>query len=235
MATVLHNPWRFERKFFIDNLGLHHIENEILMHPASFREAYPARTVNSIYFDTNAMKAFRDNVEGVLNRKKTRVRWYGDTFGYVPKPMLEYKIKQGFLGRKEHFQLSPFHINNASGTNKLIETLEATPLPDWVALEIKNLKPKLFNSYERKYYLSADGRFRLTIDTELKFASPDTINQAFGWRKLMRRNAVVELKYSSANDDDKQARNITSTFGFRMTKSSKYVTGVTELSPKSDY
>ena len=64
--------------------------------------------MNSIYLDTNSLKALRDNVEGVARRKKTRVRWYGETLGYIKKPVLEHKINQRFLGRKEHFHLPAF-------------------------------------------------------------------------------------------------------------------------------
>lgn len=227
--------WRFERKFFIDDLGLHKIENEILRHPACFIEAYAPRRVNNIYFDTAAMVAFRDNVEGVAARKKNRIRWYGETFGHIKDPVLEYKIKQGFLGRKEHFSVPAFNIDTACGIKEVMTAINSKHLPDWVILEMKNLKAKLLNTYKRKYYLSADGRFRLTLDTELKFAEPDDIHHSFVWRKTTRENAVVELKYSSADNNDKEARNITSKFQFRMTKSSKYVIGIESLFHRSIY
>lgn len=223
------HDWRFERKFYIENHSLHQIENEILRHPALFREVYYPRQVNNIYFDNISMKGFVDNVEGVSDRKKSRVRWYGETFGLIEKPVLEYKIKKGLLGRKEHFPLSPFVIDQQSDTQNLLSSLNNSDVPQRIVHEMGSLKPKLLNNYKRKYYLSADGRFRLTIDTEMKFMQPDNIHIGFNWKKLDEHNAVMELKYSSGDNDDKEARDIANKFSFRMTKNSKYVNGIEKL------
>ena len=216
--------WRFERKYFIDNLSKYLIEMELLQHSACFSEVYYPRNINNIYFDSIGMTAFRDNVEGVANRKKSRVRWYDETFGCIKKPVLEYKIKRGLLGRKSHFQLCPFEINASLGLTKVLESIDRSSLPRWVSAEMKNLSAKLLNSYTRKYFLSADGRFRVTLDTNLKFIYTDISKQSLIWKNLNSRSSIVELKYSSKDDFD--AREISSRFRFRMTKSSKYVLGI---------
>ena len=39
-------------------------------------ELYPSRTINSVYFDTNDLRLFFESEEGLLPRKKLRIRWY---------------------------------------------------------------------------------------------------------------------------------------------------------------
>lgn len=225
-STLADDYWRFERKFYIQDHSLHEIENEILRHPAVFRKIHHVRQVNNIYFDTHGMQAFVDNIEGVPKRKKSRVRWYGETFGPVEKAKLEYKIKQGFLGRKEHFTVAPFTMDAETGTTNLLKALDTSNLPVWVKSELSQLNPKLLNCYKRKYYLSGDGKFRLTVDTDMRFMQPDSIHHGFNWHKVDQGNAVMELKYFGTEINDKEARNVASAFKFRMTKNSKYCNGI---------
>ena len=69
-------------------------------HPAAFREAYPARFVNNIYLDSHGRSDYHDNIVGVANRNKTRVRWYGPLSGQIAKPVLERKLKRGLISGK---------------------------------------------------------------------------------------------------------------------------------------
>ncbi len=81
-----HN-FRFERKFTIpDGFTIVAIEQFIKQNKALFREVFHIRQVNNIYFDTAAYNDYFDNVLGVSDRKKIRIRWYGDTFGTIKKP-----------------------------------------------------------------------------------------------------------------------------------------------------
>ena len=68
---------------------------EIRQHPALFREVYPDRTVNSLYLDSPARRDYFQHVNGVANRVKTRLRWYGPLTGPVERPTLERKFKRG--------------------------------------------------------------------------------------------------------------------------------------------
>ena len=42
------------------------------------RELFPSRIVNSCYFDTKNLSLHHDSEEGVMPRKKIRVRWYNE-------------------------------------------------------------------------------------------------------------------------------------------------------------
>ena len=72
----------------------------IRLHPASFRTLYPPRQVNNIYFDTRDLLGFRQNIAGQNERRKYRVRWYGEEVKAVSKPRFEIKRKHNELGDK---------------------------------------------------------------------------------------------------------------------------------------
>ena len=47
---------------------------EIMKSYLSFREAYPYRTINSIYFDTFSLSGFEESVSGNQIRQKTQIK-----------------------------------------------------------------------------------------------------------------------------------------------------------------
>jgi len=69
---------RYERKYKLDLATPAFVKQVIKMHPASFRKIHPDRQVNNIYFDTIDLTTYKDNVIGIADRKKFRVRWYGE-------------------------------------------------------------------------------------------------------------------------------------------------------------
>ena len=145
------NEPRYERKFFISNSTLYEIKSLIKLHPACFKEAFPQRRVNNIYFDSLGLENYLDN------------KFY----------LLQLRVSS-------------------------------------------------LNNYFRQYYVSADKKFRLTLDFDLCFCKPE---------KLIERdnsNCILELKYDYEYDDD--ARNVSAELPFRMTKSSKHTMGIEKLS-----
>lgn len=216
------DAYRFERKFLVEDLSAEEMEWQIKLNPAFFREIYHERFVNNIYYDTNDFRYFADNVDGVADRLKVRVRWYGNLFGHVDKPVLEFKIKSGTTGRKQSYPLTSFTINEKTEAFDLSKILQDPSLPEGIVKELKQLNPVLLNRYNRKYFLSACKSYRLTLDNKLEFY---TVN-AFKEQLLKRVNyevVIIELKH--APDKEKEASFISNAFKFRMTKSSKYVDG----------
>ena len=72
--------FRYERKFFIPNISKYIVENLILMNPGRFNEVYKQRKVNNIYLDTLNYNYYHENIAGLSNRNKVRMRWYGETY-----------------------------------------------------------------------------------------------------------------------------------------------------------
>lgn len=216
--------FRHERKFLITGHLASEVEQIIKYNPACFKEIYQQRRINNIYFDTLAYDSYYRNVEGDTDRTKARIRWYGQQFGEIKDAVLEFKIKKGLLGRKDYYALKPFILDNNFSKQEIIKALDSPDIP----LEIRNLmlslQPALLNSYTRKYFLSADKQFRLTIDKDQIFYRISYNNNTFINKVAYREGVVLELKYSEGRDEI--AAGITNYFPFPMTKNSKYLQGV---------
>lgn len=216
--------YRYERKFLVQSISAHEIEASIKRHPAGFREVFHERHINNIYFDTPGLNNYYDNVEGEKDRWKARIRWYGELFGDIAKPVLEFKIKKGLLGTKESYKLAPFTFNNDFTAAVITDVIRRSQLPLHVADLFRGLNPALLNRYRRRYYLSADKQFRVTIDMDLSYYGISTLHNTFVNRSFDRNTVVIELKYNY--EADTFANSISSLFPFMLTKSSKYLQGL---------
>ncbi|MFT4668085.1 MAG: hypothetical protein ACI8YQ_004125 [Polaribacter sp.] len=219
--------YRKERKFLVEGADSPAIEFIIKAHPAMFFIPFPPRYINNIYFDSPQFGNYGDNVVGAKNRHKFRIRWYGEQFGHIPKPILEIKIKKGLAGAKRYYPLVPFTLEPGFNQHMMDKIFDESNLPAAVREVLQYQAPTLINRYFRKYYLSADRRFRVTLDTKLKFVRIARHQNSFLQRRSVDNQVIVELKYDIVDDED--AQYISNLFPFRLTKSSKYVSGVDHL------
>ncbi len=227
LESLKTDHWRFERKFFLSDLTNYEIESIIRLHPAMFSEIYHQRYINNIYFDSFAMTNYLDNVLGKDRRLKVRIRWYGNLFGTIKHPLLEVKIKNGLLNSKVSFPLDPILIDNNLSINTLRQTFVKSKIPDIIKLDIKSLDFTITNRYIRKYFQSVDKKFRITLDSNMRFIRLFPFQNSFLNESIDHINNVLELKYEKESDD--YADGITKHFPFRITRSSKFVTGIERL------
>lgn len=223
------NNYRFERKFTVpDRFTVKNIEQFIKKNTHLFREVFGLRQVNNIYFDTEGYKDYFENVLGVSDRKKIRIRWYGDTFGDIQKPILEIKIKKGLVGDKWSYKLKQFTLDNSFTNTYIQDVFNTSNLPLPILESLKMVSPTLLNSYKRRYFLSANNKFRITLDFDLLYHKIDKRFNTFNFKKpTPDENKIVELKYGL--DDDTFANIISTQFPFRLNKNSKYVNGVNTI------
>ncbi len=205
---------RYERKYRIEQVSLTVVEQVIRNHPASLIKLYPDRQINNIYFDTNGLTTYHDNVMGIAYRKKYRVRWYGYEPTVVKDPILEIKVRQNEVGTKLYYPVDIFDFSNLDGVTKQVNRYV---FPN-------QIQPVLQNSYRRSYYGTRDGKFRLTLDWDLSYASLRH-RQRFQKHHFQQKNVfVLELKY--AQELEQESSRITQYLPFRRTKNSKYVSGI---------
>ncbi|MEM6337729.1 MAG: VTC domain-containing protein [Bacteroidota bacterium] len=211
--------WRYERKLLAP-LRPAVVEALIRQHPAGFREAYPERWVNNVYFDTPGRSAYRATIEGERDRVKTRIRWYGDAQGNA-EGRLELKIKRGFLGTKRVFGLPKHQLHLPFDARALQRLLGQAGLPEDVQRHLTPLEPVLINRYRRGYFEAAGG-LRLTLDTDLTFS--DATSFSLTAARAHSRASLLELKYPPSRIRD--AERTSQGFPFRVTKHSKYAIGL---------
>jgi len=216
--------YRCERKFFISAMEKREVELLVGLHPGMFSEIYHERYINNLYFDFYGMKSYFDSVNGLNRRAKIRIRWYGEMFGFIDEPRLEIKIKEGTQGKKLIFPLDPILLQEKVDVDNIFYTLKKTGIPQYIQPSLLLSRPILLNRFRRKYYLSADRDFRITIDSGLTFynLSGDRVFCTRGTADML--TTILELKSDYANEDRMPA--IAGYFPFRPDKFSKYVKGV---------
>ena len=83
------------------------------------------------------------------------------------------------------------------------------------------------NRYYRRYWVSRDGRFRITIDSDVTYHRVARVRNGFLRPTRDGAARIVELKYAAHEDDD--AIRIARAVPFRSSRNSKYATGVHRL------
>ena len=101
---------RFERKYCITHMGAESVAALVKGHALSFREAYADRQVNNVYLDDIELGDFMENLYGLSQRRKFRIRWYGEEMLAVRKPVLEVKVRSEGLGDKYFYPLGDFAL-----------------------------------------------------------------------------------------------------------------------------
>ena len=212
---------RYERKYWLDTDKSLIFKN--ILKDKQFNEIYKKRRVMSLYFDTLNFKFFKENIEGVGNRIKPRLRWYDDVQENKLNKIdvrLEIKKKKGFVGNKLNYKIGKY-----KNIYELIKSINQFDFQEKIS-NIVNIQvfPILITSYDREYFLSKDKLFRSTIDTNLKVSSVKNISN-----KIPMFKDIMELKYDLSNDNIFRNKFISSNFKLRHQKFSKYVVGILNL------
>ena len=166
---------------------------------------HPTRKINSIYFDNIDFSMYNQSIEGVVPRKKIRLRIYEKEFYFHNNQKINKEIK----------------ITSAEGkykTSKLIKN----PL-DLLNLGIFDndygfCYPVINIIYQRSYYKIKD--IRLTIDE--KIAYKKIVDRKVSKLSTFDNFNIVELKYTPGQSEDIVFRN----FPFERIRFSKYCRGI---------
>ena len=99
----INNKNRHERKFVFNGNKKLNLFIALVKSNFFFRNHHPSRQVNSIYFDTPKLDFYTASEEGILPRKKIRIRWYNENTNKVFKETKissiegRYKFNSQFL------------------------------------------------------------------------------------------------------------------------------------------
>ena len=180
--------------------------------------------MNNVYLDSWNSGHYQAHLEGTGWRRKIRVRWYGELCAEQAAAVLELKIRSGQVGTKRRFDLGTFDASGGVDFERIRECLVGAELPADLKCEIDSMKPALLNRYRREYFVSLDGRLRLTVDGDQSFyevgggKNPDLVR----WR--CDGDEIIELKYAMPDED--AALQAGQYFPFRLTRHSKYARGI---------
>ena len=219
--------YRYEKKFIIEDPSVNSLDNISNFFSLELNEVYPNRTVNSIYYDTSDLLLANQSKEGFSNRFKIRIRYYGDRL-ILKNPFLEIKYRSGNVGKKHRIKIdySQLKENNFS----LYYLFNNKQIPPSINDLIIFLKPIVFVSYERSYYIDQLNYFRFTFDTFLKFNNLFYMNESIHnslSNSILYPNKVLEIKY--IRDTENKLELITKKIPMRQSHFSKYRISLAEL------
>jgi hypothetical protein len=192
-------------------------------HRAAFSMAYPPRRVNNIYFDTHTLANLEDNLAGISERSKLRLRWYGEDLT-VTCGQLELKQKRAALGSKIVYPLECVLDLAKTTWRDVMRLLRAEDVGE-LRPYLAGVIPTLINTYKREYYLSADGLVRVTLDTDMMGYSQSLSGRPNLSIAVLRTPAiVVELK--GAAKAEQAIKRAVAEFPLSPAAFSKYVNGI---------
>ena len=203
--------YRYERKFLVPEIHY----NEILpsLYNMNYFVKYESRLINNIYFDNYNFSSLTENIEGLSQRKKYRIRWYGETFKNSNKS-IEIKIKDEFVNSKKSYKFQNLKLNSLEEIKPFYNNLKKIIFKS----DNKNLYncvdsrvPTLFNKYNRMYFVDHTQKTRITVDKNLNYFSPIT------GLKVNEKSIIIEAKY------DKESQFINNFKHLSFTRYSKYV------------
>lgn len=213
------NNFRFERKFVVNTLDKNQLINFLKFSKLNFIKQYDDRQVNSIYFDDNLKSSFYENLDGNNNKKKIRLRWYGNQ-KKISNLRLEIKNKIGNLNYKKISKiniLKPIYFNKKFINNKIYDILKKK-------INRFNFSPISSVHYLRTYFISANMPVRATIDTNISYIN---FKNSYDIQKFSK-NMILEIKYPK--DFDTHLRFYFKNLKLRVTKNSKYINSIIESS-----
>ncbi len=170
--------YRKEKKYKFTFSEMFSIKENFLK--KGMKQLYPSRIINSCYFDNQQLKLFHDSEEGVLPRKKVRIRWYN----------------------KNKIFTKETKISSIEGRFKYAETIsDILEFEDLYKMKIIDniygeLKPLILVKYNREYYKYKN--LRITFDKNISYnylklnTKPNFFDQ----------ETVMEVKTSNNCDDN---------------------------------
>ena len=215
---------RYEKKYICSNLLTSQARLIIKSLPTHFIQSFSPRFVNNIYFDSLDKDYYQNNIDGLGDRHKVRIRWYNNLFGNIKEPKLEIKSKKNHQNYKNTFAIDSFYFEkNLQDKRNLKNWINKADIPDNILKLLYSLHISSMNSYYREYFISSDSKIRITLDSEMTFYD-------VGTESIMKINTLdndyplIELKYDSKLSSE--GNNIANEIPFRINKHSKYILGV---------
>lgn len=113
------------------------------------------------YYDTTALKFFNDHVNGKLNRLKVRIR---NSYKNEDKVWEIWRRKSKGRMIKKRVPINGSNIEFEEKAGKMVS--------EYAGIDLNSLTPSLLASFSRITLLNPESNERITIDTNICFASP---------------------------------------------------------------
>tara|TARA_B100000780_G_scaffold278388_1_gene251732 strand:+ start:3156 stop:3764 length:609 start_codon:yes stop_codon:yes gene_type:complete len=171
-----------------------------------YSELYPKRSINSVYLDTKNFMIYKDSIEGIIPRKKIRLRTYANNFFYENNKF-NYEIKiSSAEGRYKKQKIYDQEIN------KIFKGIYDN--------QYGICYPVLNVVYDREYYIK--NKSRITIDTNIKYFNIN--GKRISKYPFNEECFIVENKTKDLNQNE-----MLDFFIFENKRFSKYCNGIEQI------
>lgn len=192
--------FRIEEKLFVQTENLLNFKE--FLNKKNAKKIHKPRTIESLYFDTYNFQTYNDSIEGLVPRKKIRIRNYPNT----DDQNIYFEIKNSSVeGRYKTRRIIDEHEFKEKKLNGVFDNQYGLCIP------------KLYVKYEREYLFLND--VRISIDTNISYRNFNTNYQ------IRENRVIVELKTSI----DKSIDELTEDFPIQRIRFSKYSFGIEKL------
>ena len=141
--------FRKEKKFRLSTSDMLKLKNELFK--TGMTTLHKPRKVNSCYFDTQHLALYHESEEGVLPRKKIRIRWYNNDKKFSKETKISSIEGRYKFSKKSSFITSIKELKNLKFFDNSYGTLH----------------PRLIVKYDRSYYLF--NNLRITFDRNISY------------------------------------------------------------------
>jgi SPX domain protein involved in polyphosphate accumulation len=223
------NIKRYEIKLPVDDAGLSRFLSW-LYRETTIRPAYEDRNVNSLYFDDTEFLSVRENLAGISNRKKLRLRWYHlNDEQKISNVSLEEKAREGRLGHKNVIKIPSLEKDLLRISLSEIQSeiwAECTKTAELAMILDRHFVPTIHLNYLRKYFTSANG-VRITIDQDIRFYPLSPVLELYKFPAVHYPKFVIEIKFEPhlKNEVERLIRKLNMT----PKRHSKYLAGLAAL------
>ena len=185
--------FRTEEKLYIRQENL--IDFKKFIFNRSGKKIHKPRKIKSLYFDNSNLDMYNDSVEGIVPRKKIRIRNY---------PNSEDK--------KNYLEIKYSSVEGRFKTRKIIDnkTVDFYKRAGCFDNKYGVCMPNFYVTYDREYMIIDD--VRISIDKNIKYENFKTNY----YQK--EKNCIIELKTSADKDNDE----LVNLFPFQRIRFSKY-------------
>lgn len=168
--------FRKERKYSLTFFELNNLKYNLIKN--GMKKIYDRRCINSLYYDTKFENMFFHSEEGVVPRKKIRIRWYDSNS--------IFRVEKKITSNEGRYK-----------TTKIVQLDSKEKFPKTILdKQYGILTPSLLVSYERDYYMLKGAR--ITFDTSIKYQNYRTLSK----NKFIDNEQVMELKVGKDTNDD---------------------------------
>ena len=192
---------RQEKKYTFSITNLSDVKKSVEDSNYSVSKSYENRYVNSLYLDSFDYLNYEENLGGISNRSKARLRWYSKKpFTKITKDTdvyFEIKTRTNLFGSKLIHKINfpdytfSYDQNLMINYSRKILPLKFLPYIDHCSIL------SLGVSYEREYYETYSKKLRITIDKKIKFLKPNNF-KVFNFKQTETYSldyGVLELKF----------------------------------------